>query len=142
MDAITIPRSELSSLQLFTRLLAKTIKALPELPSNVHILGDSTCVLSAMDKVATSFNPFMHSRLSDIHHTLDYFRKEAKVMPIICIPSKENIADIVTRSETSLSTLGPESMLQSGPHWLNHSSYEESCLHIGFVQHLPFKKYL
>ena len=110
LDGLTIPRSELSSLQLLTRLLAKTIKALPETPSNVHILGDSTCVISAMDKVATSFNPFMHSRLSDIHHTLDYIRKQAKVMPIQYIPSKENIADIATRSETSLSMLGTESL--------------------------------
>ena len=72
-----------------------------------------------MDKVATSFNPFMHSRLSDIHHTLDYIRKQAKVMPIQYIPSKENIADIATRSETSLSMLGPESLWQTGPNWLS-----------------------
>ena len=110
MDGLTIPRSELSSLQLLTRLLAKTIKALPEAPRDVHILGDSTCVISAMDKVATSFNPFMHSRLADIHHTLDSIKKQAEVMPIQHIPSKENIADIATRSETSLSMLGPDSL--------------------------------
>ena len=46
---LTIPRSKLSSLQSLTRLLAKTIKALTEPPSNVYILGDSTCVISAMD---------------------------------------------------------------------------------------------
>ena len=69
LDGLTIPRSELSTLQILTRLLSKTIKALPETPSDVHILGDSTCVISAMDKVATSFNPYMHSRISDIHHT-------------------------------------------------------------------------
>ena len=69
VDGLTIPWSELSSLQLLSRLLAKTIKALPEAPREVHILGDSTCVISAMDKVATSFNPFMHSRLADIYHT-------------------------------------------------------------------------
>ena len=40
-------------------------------------------------------------------------------MPIQYIPSKENIADIATRSETSLSMLGPESSWQSGPHWLS-----------------------
>ena len=82
MDGLTIPRSELSSLQLLTRLLAKTIKALPDPPSDIYILGDSTCVISAMDKVATSFNPFIHSRLSNIHHNADYIRKQAKVMPI------------------------------------------------------------
>ena len=97
-------------------MLAKTIKALPETPIDAYILSDSTCVISAMDKVATSFNTFMHSRLSDIHHTLDYIRKQANVMPIQYIPSKENIADIATRSETSLSMLGPESLWQTSPH--------------------------
>ena len=115
MDGLTIPRSELISLQLLTRLLAKTIKALPKVPSDVHILGDSTCVISAMDKVATSFNPFMHSRLADIHHTLDSIRKQAEVMPIQYIPSKKNIADIATWSETSLSMLGPDSLWHTSP---------------------------
>ena len=82
MDGLTIPRSELTALQILTRLLAKTIKALPETPSEIHILGDSTCVISAMDKVATSFNPYMHSRISDIHHTLEVIEKQAKVLPI------------------------------------------------------------
>ena len=72
-----------------------------------------------MDKVATSFNPFRHSILSDIHHTLDYIGKQAKVLPIQYIPSKENITDIATRSETSLSMLGPESLWQTGPQWLS-----------------------
>ena len=40
-------------------------------------------------------------------------------MPIQYIPSKENIADIATRSETSLSMLGLESLWQTGPHWLS-----------------------
>ncbi len=67
-----------------------------------------------MDEVATSFNPYMHSRLLDIHHTLDYIRKQAKVMPIQYIPLKENIADIATRSETSLSMLGVRILI---PNW-------------------------
>merc|ERR1712082_456668 len=87
LDGLTIPRSELSALQILTRLLAKTIKALPETPSEVHILGDSTCVISAKDKVATSFNPYMHSRISDIHHTLEIPRKQVTVLPIQHISS-------------------------------------------------------
>ena len=82
LDGLTVPRSELSALQILTRLLSKTIKVLPETFSDVPILGDSTCVISAMDKVATSFNPYMHSRISDIHHTLDLIRKQANVLPI------------------------------------------------------------
>ena len=72
-----------------------------------------------MDKVASSFSPFIHSRLSDIHLTLDYIKKQAKVMPTQYILLKENIADIATRSETSLNMLGPESLWQARPHWLS-----------------------
>ena len=61
----------------------------------------------------------MHSRLADIHHTLDSIKKQAEVMPIQHIPSKENITDIATRSETSLSMLGPDSLWQTGPNWLS-----------------------
>ena len=66
--------------------------------------------MNAMNKVSTSFNPFMYSRVSYLHHTLDYMRKQAKVMPIQYIPTKENIAYIAIRSETSLSTLGPDAL--------------------------------
>ena len=72
-----------------------------------------------MDKVATSLSPFIHSRLSDIHHTLDYIKKQAKVMPLQYILSKDNIADIGTRSEITLSMLGPESLWQTAPYWLS-----------------------
>merc|ERR1712243_93591 len=119
LDGLTIPRSELNALQLLTRLLHKTVKTLPETPSEVYILGDSTCVISALDKVATCFNPFMHSRISDIHHTLEVIGKQAKVHAIQYIPSKENIADIATRSETLVSSIGKDSTWQLGPHWLS-----------------------
>ena len=58
-------------------------------------------------------------RLSYLHHTLDYIRKQSKVMPIQYIPAKKNIADIATRSETTLSILWPESLWKTGPHCLS-----------------------
>merc|ERR1712177_28830 len=119
LDGLTIPRSELTALQILTRLLVKAVKALPDTPSGVHILVDSTCVISALDKVATCFNPFMHSRISDIHQNIEILGKQAKVFPLQYIPSKENIADIATRSETQVSTLGPNSIWQLGPDWLS-----------------------
>ena len=66
--------------------------------------------MNAMNRVLTSFNPFMYSRLSYLHHTLDYIRKQAKVMPTQYIPTQENIAYIAIRSEISLSTLGPDAL--------------------------------
>ena len=66
--------------------------------------------MNAMNKVSTSFNPFMYSRVLYLHQTLDYIRKQTKVMPIQYILTKENIAYIATGSETSLSTLGPDAL--------------------------------
>ena len=66
--------------------------------------------MNAMNRVLTSFNPFMYSRVLYLHHTLDYIRKQDKVMPIQYILTKENIAYIATRSEISLSTLGPDAL--------------------------------
>ena len=60
-----------------------------------------------------------YSRLSYIHPTLDYIRKQAKVMPLQYILLKENIADIATRSQTSLSMLRSDSLWQFKPHWLS-----------------------
>ena len=75
--------------------------------------------MNAMNKVSTSFNPFMYSRVLYLHHTLDYIRKQAKVMPLQYIPLKENIADIATRSETSLSMLRSDSLWQFKPYWVS-----------------------
>ena len=36
--------------------------------SSASCMGDSTCIISALEKNATAFNPFMHARLSEIHN--------------------------------------------------------------------------
>lgn len=74
---------------------------------------------NALDKLATCFNPFMHSRISDIHHTIEVIEKQAKVFPIQYIPSRENIDDIANRSETLVSTIRQNSIWQLGPAWLS-----------------------
>ena len=48
--------------------------------------------MNAMNRVLTPIDPFMYSRVSSLHHGLDYMRKQAKVMPIQYIPTNENIA--------------------------------------------------
>ena len=60
----------------------------------------------------------MHSRLAVIHLTIDHIRKQAEAIFIQYILSKENNAGLATRSETSLSMLGPNSLYQTGPHCL------------------------
>ena len=60
----------------------------------------------------------MHSTLAVIHLTIDHIREQVKAMPTQYILSKENTAGLATRSETSLSMLGPNSLYQIGPHCL------------------------
>ena len=74
MDGLTIPRSELTSLQILIRVIAKVTKIFPDHPSYIHILGDSTCVIGVLDELATSFTPYVHSRLSDIYYILNELR--------------------------------------------------------------------
>ena len=54
---------------------------------------------------------------SDIHYLLDRVRDQANVLPIKHISSKENVADLATRSETLLSSIGPGLLWQNGPNW-------------------------
>ena len=59
---LTIPRSELSGLLLCTRLLSRSVSLYSGGFGSVSCLGDSTCIISSLDKNATSFNPFMHAQ--------------------------------------------------------------------------------
>merc|ERR1712089_55272 len=68
---LTISRSELSGLLLCTRLLSRTESSYSGGFGSILCLGDSTCIISSLDKTATSFNPFMHARLSEIHNLRD-----------------------------------------------------------------------
>ena len=119
LDEIFTSRSVLIAFQLITRFLAKNIKVYSEDLINVHILGDSTCVINSISQAATFFKLYIFSKLSDMHLTIDYIRKQAKAMPKHHILSKENITGLAARSETSLSMLGPNSIYQIGPHYLS-----------------------
>ena len=65
---LTIPRAELSSLLICTRLMAKAVSLFPEGFSSVSCIGDSTCIISSLEKNAMSFNHFMHARLAEVHN--------------------------------------------------------------------------
>ena len=61
---LTIPRSEMSRFVLASRLQYKVAKVFSEPVGSISTLGDSTCVISTMDKNAVAYNPFMHARIS------------------------------------------------------------------------------
>ena len=125
---LTIPRSELSGLLLCTRLLSRTESLYSGGFGSVSCLGDSTCIISSLDKTATSFNPFMHAHLSEIHNLRDKLSSKIHLEDVYHIASGDNISDICTRRESHLSHLGEGSTWQTGPSWLRTPCYTWPCM--------------
>ena len=60
-------------------------------------LGDSTCIISALEKNATTFNPYMHARLSEIFNLREKIAGRTHLKEVFYLTSTENIAGIFTR---------------------------------------------
>ena len=115
---LTIPRSEVSGLLLCSRLMAKAVSLYDGRFSSASCLGDSTCIISALEKNATAFNPYMHARLLEIHNLRDKNFQKTNLEEVFHVASSENLADVCTRREASLKNPGPRSKWQFGPEWL------------------------
>merc|ERR1712240_165303 len=124
---LTIPRSELSGLLLCTRLLSRIVSLYSGGFGSVSCLGDSTCIISSLDKTATSFNLFMHARLSEIHNLRDKLSSRVHLEEVFHVASADNISDICTRRESHLSKLGEGSSWQTSPSWLRTPCYTWPC---------------
>ena len=124
---LTIPRAELSGLLLFSRLMSKAVSLYDGGFSVASCLGDSTCVISALEKNATAFNPYMHTRLSEIYNLREKISQRTHLEEVFHVNSLDNIADICTRRESSLQNLGPGSVWQSGPLWLCEPRHSWPC---------------
>ena len=61
---LTIPRSKLSGLLLCTQLMSSAVTFYNGGFSSASCMGDSTCIISALEKNAIAFNPYMHTRHS------------------------------------------------------------------------------
>merc|ERR1711984_28624 len=104
-EGMTVPRSEVSGLVLCTRLMNKAVSLYDAGFSTASCLGDSTCIISALDKDATAFNPYLHARLSEVIMLRDSISKKTNIEEVFHVASAENIADICTRKESKLTDL-------------------------------------
>ena len=120
---LTIPRAEVSGLLLCSRLMSKAVSLYDRGFSVASCLGDSTSIISALEKNATTFNPYMHARLSEIFNLREKIAGRTHLKEVFHVASSENIADNCTRRESSLSKLGTGSVWQTGPHWLKQPQY-------------------
>ena len=133
-QGLTIPRAEMSGLVLASRLQYRVSQIFPEKIAVLSTIGDSTCVISAMDKNATAFNPFMHARVSECYSLRSSMAESSEVEPIQHVESKENIADLCTRKDGRLSNIGPGSLWQTGPQWLLRPRHDWTCCRRDFCR--------
>ena len=124
---LTIPRAEVSGLLLCSRLMAKAVTLYDGGFSSASCLGDSTCIISALEKNATAFKLHMHARLLEIHNLRDKISRRTHIKEVFHIASSQNVADICTRRESNLKNLEPGSFWQSGPLWLCQPRHSWPC---------------
>ena len=117
-SGLTIPRSEMSGLVLCSRLQKRASHFYSSGFASISTLGDSTCVISMLEKNATAFNPFIHARVSKVLSLHSTMVESAEVEELQHVASGDNIADICTRRDALLAKLGPQSSWQQGPDWL------------------------
>ena len=106
---LTIPRSEVSGLLLCLRLMSRAVTLYNGGFGSASYMGESMCVISALEKNATAFNPYMHTRLSKIHNLREKIAMRTHLEDVFHVTSSENIVDICTRNESNLQQIGPES---------------------------------
>ena len=82
----------------------------------------------------------MHACLAEIFNLRDKISQKTHLEKVFHIASSDNVADICTRRETSLSNLGPGSVWQSGPPWLSQPRYSWPCNRDFSFKDLPSKE--
>ena len=112
-NGCTIPKSELNSATLLSRLVKSTVRAIVDAPSEVICAGDSQCVISSLEISSTKFKPYFLNRISEIRDNFDETRKICPVEDFQYLPSKSNPADLATRTGGKLEEIGIDSDWQS-----------------------------
>ena len=107
----TIPRSEMQSAVMGTRLAATIKKHSPWEFDNIYRIVDSECTLATLKKETTALKPYMGNRASEC---LD----SSNVEEWYCVKSEDNIADLATREDAKIEDISEESQWQNGKEWM------------------------
>ncbi len=110
----SIPRLELMSALIGTRLVVSVAKALDLESARKYFFMDSTAALAMIKADAGALSIFGSHRVGEIKSKTD-------PKDWYWLDTKSNIADIGTRKNTRLVDLGPGSEYQCGPKWLERS---------------------
>ena len=116
---MTIPRGEMQSLTILSRLLVVVAEAYPSRFASISTFTDSMCSIGALAKISTALKPFFGNRVSEILQLRAKLREVTEdLAPVHHIPGEGNPADVGTRPGVRACQLGPESLWQQGPPFL------------------------
>ena len=116
---MTIPRGEMQSLTILSRLLVVVAEAYPSTFASISTFTDSMCSIGALAKVSTALKPYFGNRVSEILQLRSKLQEmTTDLAPVHHIPGEGNPADVGTRPGMRASQLGPGSLWQQGPPFL------------------------
>ena len=115
----TVPRAELQSLTVLSRILPVVARALPERPERAIPVGDSECSIAALEKTGGVLGPYFGNRVAEIHENFKILMELVdEVEPVWHIPGTMNPAILATRGQATPSQVGQGSIWQNGPAFL------------------------
>ena len=116
---MTIPRGEMQSLTIMTRLLLVAAEAYPMRFKSISSFTDSMCSIGALGKRSTALKPFFGNRVSEVQQIRAQLAEMTdRLDPVHHIPGEGNPADIGTRGKVLAEDLSTGSLWQQGPEFL------------------------
>ena len=106
-----VPRSEMSSAVMGTRVGSTLEKVSPWKFDNIYRIVDSECTLATLKKESTALKPYMGNRASECLGSSD-------VKEWYCVKSEDNIADLATREDAKIEDISEDSPWQNGKEWM------------------------
>ena len=112
---MTVPRGELQSLTILTRLQLVAAEAFPVRFQSISSFTDSMCTLGALEKMSTTLKPYFGNRVSEILQLRTQLAALTDLLPPVHhIPGVGNPADIGTRGNV---TMGPSFLKDNFVTW-------------------------
>ena len=115
----TVPRMEISSAALLSRLALLVARVCGFTPVEIVMALDSECSVSALTRYKGLLKPYFAHRAAEVNEAVKELQNLCpSVNPMVAIPGEENPADIGTRSRATEVDISPTSRWQCGPEFL------------------------
>ena len=113
---MTVPRGEMQSLTILTRLMVVAAEAFPTRFLSISSYTDSMCSIGALSKMSTALKPYFGNRVSEIQHLRAQLAELTDdLAPVHHVPGSSNPADLGTRGGVLVEELSENSLWQCGP---------------------------